>query len=186
MKCVFLDRDGTLIRHSPYLCDPAGVEVLPSVIAGLTELRAAGCKLFLHTNQSGIGRGYFPLAAAVACNEAMLSQIGLGAGLFEDIRICPESPEEPSVCRKPSPNYALEIIARYGIGRDDVCYVGDNISDLQTAQNVGCLGVGVNSGVHDLRQAVRAYGLERFPVCDNFIEAARHVVDGFGLPHAGD
>jgi D-glycero-D-manno-heptose 1,7-bisphosphate phosphatase len=183
VKCVFLDRDGTLIRHRPYLCEPGSVEVLPTVVAGLTALVASGCKLFLHTNQSGIGRGYFPAAAAVACNEAMLSQIGLGHGLFEDIRICPETPEQTRAYRKPSPNYALETIARYGVEKEDACYVGDNVSDLLTANNVGCLGVGVNTGVHDLRQAVRQHGLERFPVCDTFVDAARRVLSLFRLPN---
>lgn len=180
---MFVDRDGTLIRHRPYLYEPAGVEVLPTVVAGLTELVGAGCTLFLHTNQSGIGRGYFSVADAVACNEAMLSQIGLGQGLFADIRICPETPEQTSAHRKPSPNYALEIIARYGVEKEDVCYVGDNVSDLLTANNVGCLGVGVNTGVHDLREAVRQHGLERFPVCDTFMDAAMHITAHFRRAH---
>ena len=66
IQYVVLDRDGTLIRHVPYLSRPEQVEVLPGVVAGLTELRKAGCKLFLHTNQSGIGRGYFSLEEALA------------------------------------------------------------------------------------------------------------------------
>ena len=184
MKCVFLDRDGTLIRHKPYLCEPGGVELLPTVVAGLTELRAAGCRLFLHTNQSGVGRGYFSLADAVACNNEMLSQIGLGGELFADIRICPEAPAEAIAFRKPSPNYALEIIAKYGIERTDVCYVGDNISDLLTAKNIGCLGVGVSTGVGDLRQALAQHDMEQFPVFDSFLDAAHHVIDHFRGAHA--
>lgn len=179
MKCVFLDRDGTLIRHSPYLCEPAGVRLLPTVVSGLIQLVGAGCKLFLHTNQSGIGRGYFPLAAALACNEEMLNQIGLGPGLFEDVRICPETPGQSSSFRKPSPNYALEIIARYGVAKADVCYVGDNITDLLTAKNVGCLGVGVSTGVRDLRETVQMHDLGRFSVFDCFSDAASHVIDYF-------
>jgi D-glycero-D-manno-heptose 1,7-bisphosphate phosphatase len=183
VKCVFLDRDGTLIRHIPYLCDPGAVELLPTVVAGLSQLARAGHELFLHTNQSGIGRGYFPLSAAVACNTEMLRQIGLGPDLFADVRMCPERPEESIVFRKPSPRYALEIIARYGLAPHDICYVGDNVSDLLTAKNLGCLGVGVSTGVSDLRKELQVHGLERFPVFDEFATAASHVIDYFGRPN---
>lgn len=177
MKYVVLDRDGTLVRHIPYLCDPAQVEVLPTVVAGLTKLIGSGHKLFLHTNQSGVGRGYFSLADAIACNDAMLKKIGLGPDLFEDICVCPEVPDQDVNYRKPSSKYGLEIIEKYTIGRQDICYVGDNVTDLLTAKNIGCTGVGVNTGVHDLRQVLQERGLEgSFPVFDCFLDAASYVV----------
>lgn len=181
-RCVFIDRDGTLIRHIPYLCDTDGVELLPTVVAGLSALTAARCKLFLHTNQSGIGRGYFSLAQADACNLRMLQHIGLGADLFEDIRLCPEAPDQEIAYRKPSSRYALEVMATYGTDRRSMCYIGDNITDLLTARNVGCAGVGVSTGVHDLRQNVLAHCLD-YPVFDTFLEAARHVTSYFERGH---
>lgn len=176
MVYVVLDRDGTLIRHIPYLCDPAQVEVLPTVVAGLTRLQASGHKLFLHTNQSGVGRGYFPLASALACNDAMLEKIGLGHELFEGICVCPEAPDQDINYRKPSSKYGFEILGKYGKSKQDICYIGDNVTDLLTAKNIGCLGVGVNTGVHDLRQALLEQGLEdSFPVFDCFVDAANYV-----------
>ena len=52
-KALFLDRDGTLILDKVYLADPAGVELIPGVAAGLQRARSLGYKLFLFTNQSG-------------------------------------------------------------------------------------------------------------------------------------
>lgn len=177
MRYVVLDRDGTLIRHIPYLCDPAKVEVLPTVVAGLTELIKSGAKLFLHTNQSGVGRGYFSLADAIACNEEMLRKIGLGSDIFEDICVCPETPEQNINHRKPSSKYGLEILKKYATSTQNICYVGDNVTDLLTAKNIGCAGVGVNTGLHDLRQMLRERNLEgSFPVFDSFFEAANYVV----------
>src|SRR3990167_5676377 len=103
MVYIVLDRDGTLIRNKHYLSDPELVEVLPTVVGGLTKLIKSGCKLFLHTNQSGIGRGYFSLADAIECNNEMLRQIGLGDNLFKDICLCPETPDQGIHYRKPSP-----------------------------------------------------------------------------------
>jgi D-glycero-D-manno-heptose 1,7-bisphosphate phosphatase len=187
LNCVFLDRDGTLIRHRPYLADAACVELLPTVVEGLTELAKIGCQLFLHTNQSGIGRGYFSLTDAIACNDEMLRQIGLGPEIFAGVCLCPEAPDQTVVYRKPSPKYALEIIANYGITKRDICYLGDNISDLLTARNLGCMGVGVSTGVHDLRPMLRQIGLaEQFPVFDSFIDAAKHVVAHFYRANAAN
>jgi D-glycero-D-manno-heptose 1,7-bisphosphate phosphatase len=177
---VFLDRDGTLIRHVPYLSAPAQVELLPGVIEGLGALIESGCKLFLHTNQSGIGRGYFPLEAAVAVNDEMVRQIGLGENLFVDICICPETPGQEIVYRKPSPRYAREMMTRYGADAGQLRYVGDNLSDLQTAKNVGCSGIGVSTGVHDLAPLLAERGLAEFPVFASFALAARHIVAGRG------
>jgi len=175
-KHVVLDRDGTLIRHIPYLHDPAQVEVLPTVVEGLTALVRAGCKLFLHTNQSGVGRGYFPLADALACNVEMLKQIGLGDDLFEEVCVCPEAPDQEIGYRKPSPRFGAEIIARHGADKSRLWYIGDNVTDLLTAKNIGCRGVGVSTGVHDLPGELAANDLvDAFPVFGSFYEAAAFI-----------
>lgn len=182
MIYVVLDRDGTLIRHIPYLCDPANVQLLPTVIDGLGKLVKSGCKLFLHTNQSGIGRGYFSLDDAIACNNEMLRQISLGKDIFEDVCVCPETPEQDISCRKPSPKYGLEIIAKYATCKNNIWYVGDNVSDLLTAKNIGCMGVGVNTGGHDLRQMLQERNLEEcFPVFDSFLEATDYILNYYSI-----
>jgi D-glycero-D-manno-heptose 1,7-bisphosphate phosphatase len=175
-KHVVLDRDGTLIRYIPYLHDPARVEVLPTVADGLTRLVQAGCKLFLHTNQSGVGRGYFSMADALACNVEMLKQIGLGDDLFEEICVCPETPEQEIAYRKPSPRFGAEIVAKHAADKSRLWYVGDNVTDLLTAKNIGCRGVGVSTGVHDLRGELETHDLTNmFPVFGSFDEAAAFI-----------
>lgn len=179
-KHVVLDRDGTLIEHVPYLCDPKKVRILPTVIEGLTMLRYAGCKLFLHTNQSGIGRGFFTRDKAVQCNSEMIRQLGLGSELFERICVAPEAPDEPAVYRKPSPKFGREIMSDFGITEKNLFYIGDNISDLLTATNLGCRGIGVNTALHDLREMLDKNFLSgRFPVFDSFMKAAEHIVDEY-------
>lgn len=184
MNYVVLDRDGTLIRHIPYLGDPDQVQLLPTVVDGLANLVKSGRKLFLHTNQSGIGRGCFSLSDAIACNDEMLRQICLGKELFEDVCICPELPDQDVSYRKPSPKYGLEIIEKYTTYTSNICYIGDNVTDLLTANNIGCMGIGVNTGVHDLRQLLREYNLEeRFPVFDSFIEATDYILNYNSTPN---
>jgi D-glycero-D-manno-heptose 1,7-bisphosphate phosphatase len=177
--CVFLDRDGTLIRHVPYLCEPQRVELLPTVVEGLDMLRQAGSRLILHTNQSGIGRGYFSAEQAAACTREMLRQIGRGE-IFSDVCMSPEVPGDSIVYRKPAPRFALEMMAKYSIEACDAVYLGDSVSDLMTARNAGGAGVGVNSGLRNLREDLARDGLtEVFPVFETFADAARHIVSRY-------
>ena len=75
-RAVFLDRDGTMIAEKNYLRRPEDVEIFPGARDGLKQLADAGFKLFIVSNQSGIGRGYFTMADAERVNAASLRRTG--------------------------------------------------------------------------------------------------------------
>jgi D-glycero-D-manno-heptose 1,7-bisphosphate phosphatase len=177
VKGLILDRDGTLIEHVPYLADPAGVVILPGVREGLEQARAAGLKLFVHSNQSGVGRGFYSMDAVHACNRRMLELLGLGEALFEKICIAPERPDEPSKYRKPSPAFAQEIAAEYGWQLSELCYVGDRGSDIEAAERAGAEAIGVATGLEDLQGEIAAAKLTRsYPVFARFDEAIDYLL----------
>ncbi len=146
---LFLDRDGTLILDKHYLADPEGVEIIPGVPDALRRARERGYKLFLFTNQSGIGRGLHPLDDALRCNARMEELIGLPRPLFTDICIAPESPEQPSRYRKPSPAFILESITRHGLNPAQCWMVGDREADVQAGKNAGIRTAAVCTGKFD-------------------------------------
>lgn len=176
IKALILDRDGTLIEHVPYLHRPEEVRVLPGVREALAAARDAGVKLFLHTNQSGVGRGMFTLADAEACTAWMVELIGLGADLFTRVCTAPEHPDAPMVYRKPSPRFARELMAEHGLAPEEICYVGDRGSDLETAHAAGTRAVGVATGLDDLAAELRAAGLGHYPIFPSFRRAIEHVL----------
>jgi len=61
-RAVFLDRDGTLIEEGEYLHRPEDVRIFSGTGAALRQLSEAGFALFIVSNQSGVGRGYFTMA----------------------------------------------------------------------------------------------------------------------------
>jgi len=148
-KALFLDRDGTLMVDKVYLSDPAGVELYPSVRDGLALARVLGFRLFLFTNQSGIGRGYYTLADAERVNARLEELIGLPGPLFDGICIAPEAPDQPAVYRKPSPRFLQEMIALHGLDPAGCVMVGDSAADVGAALAAGIRPVALRTGKVD-------------------------------------
>ena len=114
-RAVFLDRDGTLIAEKNYLLPAGRREIFPATPAGLKRLGDAGFKLFIVSNQSGVGRGYFTLADVERVNEHLGRELARGGVRFEKIYIAPEKPDEPSRGRKPSPQFLFDARDEFGL-----------------------------------------------------------------------
>jgi D-glycero-D-manno-heptose 1,7-bisphosphate phosphatase len=134
---VFLDRDGTIIENRHYVGSVDQVVLLPGAREGMRLLASRGIRLFLFTNQSGIGRGYFTMADVEAVNQRMLDLLGIGDKVFTGVCIAPERPDEIPRYRKPSPRFIQETLALHGIARDTAWMVGDSPSDWQAGLGAG-------------------------------------------------
>lgn len=148
-KALFLDRDGTLILDKVYLADPAGVELLPGAADALILARTRGYRLFLFTNQSGIGRGLHTLEDTKKVNARMEELIGLPAPVFAGICIAPEAPDQPVVYRKPSPRFILEMIAQHRLDPAQCWMVGDSAADIGAGLAAGIKVAAVRTGKVD-------------------------------------
>ena len=71
-RAVFLDRDGTLNVERHYLHDPEALEIFPGTGSALKRLMDGGYALFIVTNQSGIGRGYYQEEDMHAVNNKLI------------------------------------------------------------------------------------------------------------------
>jgi D-glycero-D-manno-heptose 1,7-bisphosphate phosphatase len=163
-QALFLDRDGTLIRWVNYLCEPDQVELCSGVGTALKKAKDAGCLLFLHTNQSGVGRGYFGLAEVKAVNERMCELMGVDMSFFDGVCIAtdhPDSTDPKSTFRKPSPRFELETLKQHSLDPSRCFFVGDSMSDLQTGLRAGMGSVLVRSEqafTHAVPEGVLEYG----------------------------
>src|SRR5581483_6000837 len=114
-RAVFLDRDGTLIEEKNYLSRPDDVVVFPSAPAALKQLQDAGFKLFILSNQSGVGRGYFTLADVELVHAHLRAELARSGVRFEKIYVAPEAPGQPSRGRKPSPQFLFDARDEFGL-----------------------------------------------------------------------
>jgi histidinol-phosphate phosphatase family protein len=143
---VILDRDGTVIEERPYLHDPKQVRLLPNAAAGLRALCAAGMKLALVTNQSGVGRGFFGLDAVSRVNERVMALLAREGVTIDEVFVCPHAPAEGCACRKPGTRM-LETAARWlGADRSKTFVIGDKTCDIEMGRRAGATALLVRTG----------------------------------------
>ncbi len=171
---LFLDRDGTIITHKPYLHQPAEVELVSTAKAALKRACDRGWKLFLFTNQSGIGRGLFRLEDVESVHSRMFELLDLGADLFAGICIAPERPDQPAVYRKPSPRFIREVMRQHELTHDRCWMIGDSPSDWETgrAARIRVCAVRSNLTSSESEQTREKLGV---PLFEDLLEAVMHI-----------
>lgn len=137
IRNVILDRDGTVIVDKHYLCDPAGVELLPGVADGLSRLARAGVRLFIASNQSGIGRGYFSESDHHAVHERLEELLAESGVQVKGAAFCPHAPDAGCDCRKPATGMWNELAREHGLHADETAMVGDKPADVSFGLDAG-------------------------------------------------
>ena len=169
-KALFLDRDGTLIRDVHYLKDPQELEIIQGIGESLIKAKSFGYYLFLHTNQSGISRGYYELSDVNSCNDKMLKDFGWPIDFFTEICIAPESPDDEITYRKPSPRFENEMAEKFNLDRSRCWMIGDRWSDAQTGINAGMKVALVKTGKQLSTEIVRKANEEEVSVFNDISE----------------
>ncbi len=141
---VFVDRDGTIMHDADYCSDPRQVQIFPGIPEALRRLKAAGFKLIIITNQSGIGRGLITMEQYRAVEEKVLHE--LGPNLIEATYFCPDVPGQHSNCRKPLPGMILQASQEHEIDRSSSFFIGDKEIDAECGRNAGVRTIRVQTG----------------------------------------
>ncbi len=139
MKLVILDRDGTINADSDeYIKSAAEWVPLPGAIEAIARLNHAGWHVVVASNQAGLGRGLFDVAALNAMNAKMHKLLATQGGRVDAVFYCPHTPDDACTCRKPLPGLFEQIGERFGVDLAGVPVVGDQLRDLQAGAAVGC------------------------------------------------
>lgn len=138
-KAVFLDRDGTINEDPGYLNDPEKVRLFPEVRDALAELRKAGFRLIVITNQSGVARGLVQPESLPKIHARINELLGENAQL-EHFEICLHHPDTDCACRKPKPKLILDAARALGIDVSRSYMIGDRPKDVLAGRAAGCKG----------------------------------------------
>ena len=147
MKLLILDRDGVINYDSDaYIKNLDEWIPLPGAVEAIARLSRAGWTVAVATNQSGLARGYYDLAALDAMHAHLRQLVAEQGGELGLIVHCPHGPDDGCDCRKPKPGMLRQIAAHYGTSLAGVWFVGDSSGDLNAALAVGCQPVLVKTG----------------------------------------
>jgi D-glycero-D-manno-heptose 1,7-bisphosphate phosphatase len=137
-KLVVLDRDGVInVDSDAFIKSPDEWVAIPGSLEAIARLNQAGYRVAIASNQSGIGRGLFDMAALNAMHEKMNRAAATVGGRIDAVFFCPHTQEDECECRKPKPGMLQQIVERFEIDPADTPMVGDSLRDLQAGAALG-------------------------------------------------
>lgn len=144
---VFLDRDGVLNIDRGYVHRLEDFRWVEGAREAVRYFNERGHLVFVVTNQSGIGRGYYEEEAVHALHAHMEQELAAIGARLDDWRYCPFHPEatvdryrEAHSWRKPEPGMLLDLMAHWPVDRERSFLIGDKASDIAAAEAAGIAG----------------------------------------------
>jgi len=154
MKAIFLDRDGVINKYpgdKAYVTSLRKFKFLPGAKKAIALLSKAGFKIFVASNQAGIGRGVYSQRTLDQITAYMIEEVEKAGGHFDKVYYCTHRKDAGCSCRKPRPGMLKKAAREFKFSLKDACFVGDTIRDIHTAKNAGCKSILVLSGKEKLR-----------------------------------
>ena len=143
---VFLDRDGTIAEEVGYLNHVSRFRILPHVADAIRRLNEAQMPVIVITNQSGVGRGYFPVALVHTVHELMAQQLEAAGARLDAVYYCPHTSADGCDCRKPKTGMLDRAAREHAIDLHRSFVVGDRHGDVEVARRAGARSILVRTG----------------------------------------
>ena len=147
-QAVFLDRDGIINIDHDYVSRIEDFEFIPSIFEICRLYQSLGYQLFVITNQSGIGRGYYTEENFFMLTNWMLKQFQENQIFIQKVYYCPHHilSTDPKysldcTCRKPKPGMIESAVKEFSIDVSHSILIGDKVTDIEAGI---CAGIGQN------------------------------------------
>jgi D-glycero-D-manno-heptose 1,7-bisphosphate phosphatase len=163
---VFLDRDGTIAEEVGYLNHASRFRMFPFAAAAIRRLNSAGLPVIVVTNQSGVGRGYFPESLVHTVHELMSQQLAAAGAHLDAIYYCPHASADACDCRKPKPGLLERAAREHSLDLGSSFVVGDRYGDIEFGQRAGASAVLVRTGYG---AGELAWHASKWPVPPDFV-----------------
>jgi D-glycero-D-manno-heptose 1,7-bisphosphate phosphatase len=143
---VFLDRDGTIAEEVGYLNHISRFHMFPFAAQAIRRLNQAKLPVIVITNQSGVGRGYFPESLVGAVHELMTMQLAKEGAHIDALYYCPHKGDDACACRKPKPGMLERAAREHNLDLRRSFVVGDRYGDMALARSVNACSILVRTG----------------------------------------
>lgn len=148
-RVLFIDRDGTLINEAPptYQLDSFDkLSFYPDVFCYLRRIAAElDYELVMPTNQDGLGTSSFPEETFWPVHNFVLKSFENEGVHFSNVLIDRTFPHENAPTRKPGIGMFTQYINNPAYDLANSFVIGDRITDVQLAKNLGCKAIWINN-----------------------------------------
>jgi D,D-heptose 1,7-bisphosphate phosphatase len=136
-KAIFLDRDGTINVEKDYLYKIEDWEWIPKAIEAIKGFNDLGFYVIVVSNQSGIARGLYSKRNVDDLHNYVNEELKNSNAKIDEYYYCPHHPDFTGECNCRKPNIAMIEKAqnKYNINLKDSFFIGDRITDIETALN---------------------------------------------------
>ena len=187
---VFLDRDGTINEQMGYINHISRFHLLPRAAAAIRLLNESSVPVVVVTNQSGVGRGYFPESLVGEVHDKMIEELAGQGARVDGIYVCPHHPEAKEeqyrrncLCRKPKTGLFQEAAQDLQIDLGSSFVVGDRWSDLKAAAACHATGVLVLTGYGrgDLEHIGPGQEIRPHHIAEDLFEGVLWIIGQLGM-----
>ena len=147
-KVLFIDRDGTLtVEPNDFQLDTFNKLVFyPGVFQYLGNIsRDLDYELIMVTNQDGLGTENFPESDFWPTQKFLIKTFKNEGIIFKEVFIDRTFPEDNAPTRKPGTALLESYINNTNYDLKNSFVIGDRLTDMQLAKNLGCKGVFIDN-----------------------------------------
>lgn len=180
-KAVFLDRDGTLIRHVNYLSRKNQVAILPGVPDAIQLLNKNNFIVIVVTNQPVIAKGLASVEDVRSINTMIVETLLAKNASVHAVYSCPHHPEGnlPTFavscqCRKPNVAMFQKAVEDFNIDLKHSYVIGDSTRDIQAGKTLGIPTFLVKTGYGGND---KAYAVTPDHTCDTLFRAVKMILN---------
>ncbi len=182
---VFIDRDGTINEQMGYINHISRFVLLPGTAEAIRLLNKRQYLAIVISNQSGVGRGYFPIELVEEVHEHMRALLKKEDALIDRVFFCPHYPggkvDEYGIeceCRKPRTGLIQKACEEFDIDMTGSYVVGDRVSDIELAHQSKLNGILVRTGygLGDIEHVFPGSPFQPVHIADDLLHAVRWII----------
>jgi D-glycero-D-manno-heptose 1,7-bisphosphate phosphatase len=178
-KIIFLDRDGVINQNprSEYVTSIEEFEFIQSSVVAMRDLSQAGYKIFIISNQQGVGKGIFSRQILDDITNWMLKSLKKEGVKVSGVYYCTHLENSQCPCRKPRAGLIEKATKGLEVDFKEVFFIGDTERDIKTAETAGCKAVLVLSGKTKNADIVNTWQDKPDYIFNDLNEAAKFILN---------
>lgn len=161
-KVLFIDRDGTLIiepKDDPQIDAFEKVSFYPKAITTMAQIAKLNAfELVMVSNQDGLGTDSFPEETFWPVQNFIVDTFKSEGVEFSEIVIDRTFASDHAPTRKPGTALLTKYMDKTVYDLENSYVIGDRITDVALAKNLGCKAIYINSGNELGIEEVSTYG----------------------------